>query len=471
MGSPVTNILVVDDEKLFARAIKRKLERDHYQCSTATTLMEAREYLNSLREGNENLKPDLILLDMQLPDGNGLDFLAEIEDGIPVVIITAYGDIENAVTAMKNGASDYLKKPLDLKELGMVLERTLDSKEVRNRPTYPRQHYARATEGPILIGESTAIEKIRDTIDKITSLTDKGDEPPPTVLILGETGSGKDLTARLLHAKSGGVGRPFVQIDCAAMIENEMDIELFGNISPEKSGINPNRMGLIEAAGTGTLFFNEISELPLSFQSKLLQVIEHRITRALGTTQHNKVRARFIASSNRPLADMAKAGEFRADLFYRLNVLTLVLPPLRDRAIDIPLLSAYFLEKTARRFGKKESRLAPSALNAMKKYDWPGNVRELRYLLERAVLLCNENTIDSEDLGLSEHVSKNREDLVSITEATNDITLQAVEKTMIEGALLKTGGNVSRAARLLGITRMAMRYRMKKHGVSTNLRG
>ena len=466
MGLPVTNILVVDDEKLFARAIKRKLERDHYQCSTAATLMEARKYLNPAPGGNIESKPDIILLDMQLPDGNGLDLLAEIKDGTPVIIITAYADIENAVEAMKNGASDYLKKPLDLKELGVVLERTLDSIEADNRPASLRERHVGTKDGPLLIGESSAIGKVRETIDKITSLTGDGNEPPPPVLILGETGSGKDVTARVLHAKSGDIGRPFVQIDCAALIENEMTTEFFGNIKSKTTG--DNHIGLIEAADKGTLFFNEIAELPLSFQSKLLRVIEHRIVRPLGTTQDNKVRARFVASSNRQLPEMATAGEFRADLFYRLNVLTLVLPPLRDRAGDIPLLSTHFLEKTARRFGRKETKLAASALDVMKEYDWPGNVRELRFLLERAVLLSNSDTIDAKDLGLSEHRTKNREEASPTGDAMTDTTLQGTERIMIERALHKTNGNVSKAARLLGVTRMAMRYRMKKHGVNKN---
>ena len=462
------NILVIDDEMLFASAIKRHLERDHYRCSTVTTLMEAREYLHSAHKRRRDLKPDLILLDMQLPDGNGLDFLSEIKDGTPVIIITAYGDIKNAVAAMKNGASDYLKKPLDLKDLGVVLERTLDSRDAAKPSDNISQHSSDSLDWPLLIGESAAIGKVRHTIDKITNFTDDENEMPPTVLIMGETGSGKDLTARLLHSKSGGTTRPFVQIDCAALIENQIDTEIFGNINSEKPGKNPDHVGLIDTANKGTLFFNEIAELPLSFQSKLLRVIEHRITRTLGTTQDNKVHARFIASSNRPLVDMTKTGEFRADLFYRLNVLTLILPALRERMEDIPLLSTYFLERSARRFGKKESRLTASALQTLKEYDWPGNVRELRHLLERAVLMSNSDRIDVADLGLSDRSSKIRGEFPAKTNAPNDTTLQGTERTMIERALLTTHGNVSKAARLLGITRMTMRYRIKKHGVNTN---
>ena len=463
------NVLIIDDEQLFAGAIKRHLEREHYQCSLAATLNEARNYLNSERNEKKGLRPDLILLDMELPDGNGLDFLSEIKDEAPVIIITAYGDIKNAVAAMKNGASDYLKKPIDLKDIGEVVERTLDSRDANNSPEDLHQNSSSPMDWPLLVGKSREINRVRDNIDKITSVTVDVNEGPPTVLILGETGAGKDLTARILHSKSGDPNHPFVQIDCAAIIENEIDTELFGHINSEKATGDANRIGLIEAANKGTIFFNEVGELPLSFQGKLLRVIEHRITRTLGTVKDNKIHARFIASSNRSLADMAKTGEFRADLFYRLNVLTLILPPLRDRIEDISLLSTYFLQKTARRFGTKESTLTKSALQTLEAYQWPGNVRELRYLLERAALMSTNETIDVEDLGLSKHIPK--ADLRFSTQlgTVPDTTLQETEKNLIENALLRTQGNVSKAARILGITRMTMRYRIKKHGVNPNL--
>ncbi len=462
----MANILIVDDEAVFARAIKRKLERENHECLISSTVNEARQFLKRGPNQKVKFQPNLVLLDMRLPDGDGIELLTDIEDEVPVIVITAYGDIDNAVAAMRSGASDYLRKPLDLKELDLVITRVLQTQEIHTRLNLSQARELHQAKSQRLIGESPAINTVRDTIKKIVAIQPVNEEPPPNVLILGETGVGKDLAAHLIHADGGFLGRPFVQVDCPALNHEEMDVQLFGKISSEPSSSSQKRVGSIETAEDGTLFLNEISELPLPLQNKLLHVIEHRMTQPLGSTKENIVKARFIASSNRPLADMANDGSFRADLFYRLNVLTLELPPLRERREDIPLLATYFSEQTSRRYGCEGVILDESALGAMGKYNWPGNVRELRYLIERSVLLLSGNSIGAKELGLTKELLDAEPSSPRGVAPSSNHTLVSAERELIEKALADCKGNISKAARILGVTRMTMRYRMEKHGIS-----
>ena len=453
-------VLIVDDEALFAKAVSKRLEKAGYSCAVAGNLAKGMEIF----EANT---PDLILLDMRLPDGSGLDFLERLrrerESDVAVLVLTAYGELEDAVAAMKLRASDYLKKPIDLDELLVNVEKVLAKDTLARRLEYSRKRERIGGEAVQLLGENPEIRNIRDQAKRIGQLCTGADTVPPTVLILGETGTGKDLAARLLHACSPRRDRPFVHVDCASLPKDLIEAELFGHEKGAFTNAVAARTGLIEAAEDGVLFLDEIGELPLELQAKLLAVLERRHMRRVGNTQERPVAAWFIAATNRDLAELVKEGRFRSDLYYRLNVLTLVMPSLRERGGDIMLLAEHFAAQTARRYGLDAPRFTPEAWQALQTYAWPGNVRELKHLVERAVLLSNGAEIGVEPLLLRREVSAVATGEAGELEA---LTLDDAERLLIERALARTEGNVSEAARQLGVTRMAMRYRMKKYGFS-----
>ena len=455
-----TCILLVEDESLFANAVSKRLAKAGYPCRIAGTLAEAqRQVSGGLIE--------LILLDMRLPDGSGLDFLARLRESeaadLPVVVLTAYGELQDAVAAMKLKALDYLKKPIDLDELLITLEKALKRVELTRQLEYSRQRESRASEPEDILGESPAIKQLREQIERISALAARAEEVPPTVLILGETGSGKDLAARSVHRKSSRHDRPFVHVDCAALPNDLIEAELFGHEKGAFTTAYSTRTGLIEAAEDGVVFLDEIGEFPYPLQSKLLAVLERRTFRRVGSSRERPVSAWFIAGTNRPLEEMVDAQTFRADLYYRLKVLTLAMPPLRSCGDDIILLARHFADVTARRYGLTIPDFAADAVNAMFNYPWPGNVRELKHLVERAVLLCGSKQLTASALMLNEQMQASPGD--SLT-GLSGMTLDAAEATLIRHTLDSTAGNVSEASRRLGVTRMALRYRMQKHGIS-----
>jgi DNA-binding NtrC family response regulator len=456
-------VLVVEDESLFAISVCKRLRRAGYDCEIAGTLAEA------LRHVTDQGPPDLMLLDMRLPDGSGLDLLeklrADTTSEIPVVVLTAYGEVEDAVAAMKLKALDYLKKPIDLDELLLTVERVVNEIELRKRLDYSLQRESHAMEAVRLIGESAPMIDVKAQIERIAQLSSRAQESPPTVLILGETGVGKDLAARLLHLKSSRYEQPFVHVDCATLPKDLIEAELFGHEKGAFTSATTVRNGLIEAAEHGTVFLDEIAELPLDLQSKLLAMLERRRTRRIGSRREQPVMAWFIAGTNRPLEAMVKQGEFRADLYYRLKVLTLMMPALRERNGDIELLARHFAAGTSQRFGLTEPRLTEDALLALRRYSWPGNVRELAHMMERAVLLCGGEELTASTLMIEPPaVESNDEPRAEV----QGMTLDEAESALIRQALQQTGGNVSEAARQLGITRMTLRYRMQKYGISTS---
>ena len=455
--SAAATILVVEDEALFARATKKRLERAGHQCVIASDLASARAMVISAR-------PDLVLLDLRLPDGNGLDFLAEFSakdsERLPTIVLTAFGDIGDAVQAMKQGALDYLRKPIDRDELQIAVDQALQNVRLKHQLDYSRERDSHALEGAQMLGGSDAIAKVRTQIARLASLSENTAGPPPTILILGETGTGKDVAARLLHTSSKQRERPFVQIDCASLPKDLIEAELFGHEKGAYTGAGVARTGLIEAAEGGTLFLDEIGEMPLELQAKLLNVIERRKTRRIGATKESNVAAQFVAGTNRNLSHMIAAGTFRSDLYYRLNVVTLTLPPLRERAQDVMLLAQYFSAQTARRYGLPTKSFDSDALAALQRYHWPGNVRELKHQIERALLLSHGDHITCADLGLS--VSDKLKASTEVS-AFDGLTLEAAEKMLIVAALNATQDNVSEAARRLGVSRMTLRYRMEKY--------
>ena len=324
VAAKMARVMVVDDEVLFGKAVARRLERSGYECRHVVTLAEARKAL-------AEFDPELILLDMRLPDGSGLDFLREVraERKIPVIVMTAYGELEDAVTAMKYAAADYLKKPIDLEELLLNVAKVLAANAVSQRLVYSQARESNRADPSTLLGNSAPMVQVRAQVEQIARLAAVGNAPP-TALITGETGSGKDVTARLLHQLSPRADRPFVHVDCAALPKDLIEAELFGHVKGAFTHAVSERTGLIEAAEDGVVFLDEIGEIPLELQAKLLAVLERRTLRRIGSSQERLTEAWFIAATNRDVQATVEAGELRSDLYYRLNVLTISLSPLRE---------------------------------------------------------------------------------------------------------------------------------------------
>lgn len=450
-------ILLVEDEALFARAVVKRLQKAGFECEHAESLSDARLLI-------KQFEPDMALLDMRLPDGNGLDLLSEfIARNINTIVMTAFGDVSDAVNAIKLGAIDYLKKPIDLEELLLIIQKNEKTTELQTSLDYSRQRNAVANDSVQLIGESTPMQSVRQQITRIAQLSALSDAVQPTVLITGETGTGKDVVARFLHGSCANHDKPFVHVDCASLPAELIESELFGHEKGAFTNAVSSRPGLIESAEDGTLFLDEIGELPLGLQAKLLNVLERRMVRRLGSTKERPVNARIIAATNRDLYQMSNEGRFRSDLYYRLNVITMKMPPLRDRGADVLLLANYFRQLTEKRYALPHHEFSAAALMAMQTYHWPGNVRELRHQISRAVLMCTQTMISELDLGLPQ-VGMNQ--VASVLQGDSQVTLDDAEKAMLLNALEQSRNNVSKAARLLGITRMTMRYRMDKHGIS-----
>ncbi|MEE9421526.1 MAG: sigma-54 dependent transcriptional regulator, partial [Gammaproteobacteria bacterium] len=453
------HVLLIEDETVFANAVCKHFQNNGYQCSKAGTLAEAQKLLlQSL--------PDLILLDMRLPDGSGLDFLKKLRNGdtnkIPVIVMTAYGELEDAVAAMKLNALDYLKKPVDLEELLLCVKKVLKTADVKRGLDYSRLREDHAAGQAELIGNSEVIQNVRQQIEHIGSIISRTEAAAPTVLILGETGSGKDIVAHLLHQQSARHDRPFVHIDCASLPKELIEAELFGHVKGAFTGAGDERTGLIEAAENGTVFLDEVAELTPDLQAKLLAVLERRVFRRLGSSHERPVHAWIIAATNRPLTELVDQGRFRADLLYRLQVLSLQLPPLRQRREDILILATYFADRTARKFGLPQPNFLDEAVIGLKAYHWPGNVRELYNEIERAVLLSHGNPLDSGSFRMENKVEL--QNIAPRDKQEVEPSLETTEQEMIRQALGQTSGNVSQAARKLGITRMTLRYRMQKYG-------
>jgi len=454
------HILLIEDEAVFADAVCRHFRNNDFQCTRAGTLREANELLRRLH-------PDLILLDMRLPDGSGLAFLESLHNGdagdVPVIAMTAYGALDDAVAAMKLNALDYLKKPIDLDDLLLCVKKALDNAAVKRDLGYSRLREEHAEVRVELIGDSDAIQEVRQQIRQIGSVAGRTKDAAPTVLVLGETGSGKDIVARMLHRHSERRDLPFVHVDCASLPDELIEAELFGHVKGAYTGAHTARTGLIEAAECGTLFLDEVAELPLELQAKLLAVLERRVFRRLGSSHEKPVCAWILAATNRPLDELVSQGRFRADLYYRLQVLSIKLPPLRQRSDDIAPLARHFADQTARKYGLPRPRILDNTLEGLKSYDWPGNVRELRNEVERSVLLSMGKPLDARAFRLDKEPVVHQ--LPTPEPPVPERSLADTEQEMIRSTLNRTMGNVTQAAMKLGITRMTLRYRMQKYGI------
>jgi DNA-binding NtrC family response regulator len=411
----------------------------------------------------------LVLLDLRLPDIEGSEVLKEIKKvdiDLPVIMLTGYGTIDSAVEAMKWGAYDYVEKPPDLTELKLTVARALESRALRQE--VERLRSQRAQEFSWIVGQSSQMRRVAELVEKVAPSR-------ATIIIQGESGTGKEVIAQAIHRQSDRALKPFMAINCAAIPEALLESELFGHEAGAFTDAKGRKKGLFEVADGGTLFLDEISGMRLEMQAKLLRVLETNVLRRVGGTQDIKVDLRIISATNRDLKGMIREGGFREDLFYRLSVVVIDVPPLRERAKDIDLFVVAFLAEFSEAMGKKVRGVSEEALRYLRAYPWPGNVRELRNVMERAVILCDGEEIEPAHLP-AEIVESGRAARpvmasleVPLGEEGIDLkgTMEAFERRMIEEALRRSGGNQSQAARLLGISRDMLRYSLQKYGLSS----
>ena len=461
----MASLLVIEDELVLGKNIRRTLEKLGHSVAVAETGAEG-ERLHG------ELHPDLTLLDLRLPDASGLELLPRLKEAHPeglVVLMTAYAAVEDAVRAMKLGAADYLQKPLNLDELRQVVSHLLDTAQLQHEVSYFRRREARGADLDALVGAAPAIETLRVRLRRLAMLPDG---TAPTVLITGETGTGKGLLARVLHYSGPRAARPFIEVNCAALPEALVEAELFGYERGAFTDAKSSKVGLIQAADRGTLFLDEIGCLPLAFQAKVLKAIEEKTVRPVGGRAERRVDVQIVAATNGDLAAMVQAGQFREDLFYRLQVAPLHVPPLRERGDDVLLLAQALLRDICAGYRLPMRTLAPAALTALRAHRWPGNVRELRNTLDRAVLFGKGAEIDAAALALPVAPTPTRVYVAPDARFEFEIpdgglVFEDLERAFIVAALRKAGGSPAGAARLLGMTRDTMRYRIEKFGIES----
>lgn len=453
--------LVVDDERDIRELLVLTLGRMGLRISTAANLAEARELLAS--------NPyDLCITDMRLPDGNGIELVTEIAQHYPrtpVAMITAFGSMDLAVEALKAGAFDFVSKPVDISVLRGLVKHALELNNTERPAPPPLTSDTTAR----LLGDSQAMDGLRATITKVA----RSQAP---VYILGESGVGKELVARTIHGQSARAAGPFVPVNCGAIPSELMESEFFGHKKGSFSGAHADKPGLFQAAHGGTLFLDEVAELPLQMQVKLLRAIQEKSIRPVGSATEVPVDVRILSATHKDLGDLVEDGRFRHDLYYRINVIELRVPPLRERRSDLPQLAASILARLARTHGRPTPLLAPSALEAMGTYHFPGNVRELENILERALALAEGDTIGASDLRLPQQgtprhggapVAPHEEAVVDLPAGSGALPsyIEQMERTAIQKALEENRWNKTRTAAQLGITFRALRYKLKKLGM------
>jgi DNA-binding NtrC family response regulator len=472
---PAEKVLIVDDEKLVRWSLRQKCQEWGYQVSEAEDGTAA---LNAIR--NDGV--DLVLLDVRLPDMSGLDVLQQIKqngDGRAVIMITADPQLDDVKYALKLGAYDFIGKPLDFEELGITVKNALEATRLRSEVETLRGEVRRRTGFHDVIGKSQKIAELMTFVNKVAA------SEASTILIQGESGTGKDLIAKSIHYNSSRKEKPWVPINCSAIPETLMEAELFGHEKGAFTDAKAAKKGLFEMADGGTLFLDEIGELSPILQAKLLRVLEDQVIRRIGGVRDMQVNVRVIAASNRDLERAVREGQFRQDLYYRLAIISIFIPPLRERKEDILQLAEFFIERYNRKFKKTIRTIAEETRRLLMSYDWPGNVRELKNAMERAMILEDGTVLTpnylpfnvvqrTSSLTAFEQVSSsdtgapalpNGRSLPRLSIPTGGTSLEEVERTMVELSMKQSNGNQTQAARLLDISRDALRYKLKKFGL------
>lgn len=454
----MTTILIVDDEILQREILLTILSEEGYNVHSASCIEEARKIIN------ESF-PEIILTDLKLGSQDGMEILNNLPDEPfrpAVIVITAFGTISSAVNAIKKGAFDYLTKPLD-KEVLLVTVRKAEERMnlIKENLMLRKELYDKFKIDGIIV-KSKKMLQIIDIVKKVTPTN-------ATVLIYGESGTGKELISRAIHYNSPRKNKPFIAINCAAIPETLIESELFGYEPGAFTGANTRKIGLIEAADKGTLFLDEIAELPITTQSKLLRVLQDKEIRRIGGKDTIKVDVRIIAATNKNLADEVVNNRFREDLYYRLKVVTVELPALRERKEDIPELVNFFIEKYSKEFGKRINGIDEKAMEAILNYSWPGNIRELESVIERAIIICDKDKITINDIQDELKVTKCK-NIFDINIPDEGINYEELEKELLKKALIKSNFVIAQAARLLGMSYDTFWYRLKKFGLSENIR-
>ncbi|HYN20810.1 MAG TPA: sigma-54 dependent transcriptional regulator [Thermoanaerobaculia bacterium] len=459
MSGERARLLVVDDETSIVDFLALLFEEEGYSVDTAHSTTEARQVL-------ARKSFDVVLCDVLMPDGSGLDLLREVkatsETGPAVIMMTAYTSTKTAIEAMKAGAADYVSKPFDVEELKIVVQKALEREQLADENIYLRRELEQKYTFNNIIGKSPRMQAIFSLIERIARTSS-------TVLINGESGTGKELIARAIHFASPRANRRFLSLNCGAMPENLLESELFGHERGAFTGAVREKKGLFQEADRGTLFLDEIGEMTTTMQVKVLRAIQEKVVRKVGGTDEETVDVRIIAATNQDLENRIASGDFREDLYYRINVLPIHLPPLRQRREDIPLLVDFFLQKYCRQMDLPPRQISVEAIHLLEGYDWPGNVRELENLIERTLALSHgEATIITRDLPV--HLLTHRRmssDLIQLPDDGIDLEayLDDIRAQLMQQALERAGGVQTQAAELLGMSFRSFRYYAKKAGL------
>jgi DNA-binding NtrC family response regulator len=447
-----STILVVDDEALIRWSLTERLKAEGYEVREAETGGAA---LDAVPDG-----VDLVLLDYKLPDTDGVTVLRKIKEfdqDILVILLTAYASVDTAVEAMKLGAYHFANKPFNLDEIAATVERALETTRLRREVRQFRTNAARPYNLHSIVGSSTAITALRHLVARVAT------SPASTVLLTGESGTGKDLIAKVIHYTSDRAARPFMNITCSALPEQLLESELFGHERGAFTDARLQKRGLLETADGGTVFLDEIGEMVPALQAKLLRFLEEKAFKRVGGAHDIRVDVRVIAATNRNLEEEVAKGRFRSDLYYRLNVLPIGIPPLRSHPEDVPLLVEYFIDAFNTEFRKRVLGATAPAYTTLERYGWPGNVRELRNVVERAMLLSDATRLEAKDFAALTAAAPSAEDFELPAKGVN---LEELERSLVVQALKRAGGNQTRAAALLGLNRDQIRYRIEKFGLA-----